>query len=225
MSVNNSLAHNLFVHSGDASKPKKSERTRQAILNSAMDFIWTRPFNEMTVSSLMAPTGASRAAFYQYFKDLHELMETLLDLLQDEIFVAAAPWITGTGDPVSLLCEGLDGLVRVCYERGPFLKAISDSAASDKRFENAWEKFLGGFDDAGCALIKADQEQGLIPDLDPYSVMFALNRLNAYTLISAFGQHPRKEPEPIRDALALIWVSSLYGAEYIGTGSSTLVRT
>jgi AcrR family transcriptional regulator len=165
----------------------------------------------MTVSSLMASTGVSRATFYQYFSDLHELMETLLDFLQEEIFVAAAPWISGTGDPVSLMYEALDGLVRVCYERGPLLKAIFDSATADKRFENAWEKFLGGFDDAGCARIKADQEQGLI--------------LDAYTLISAFGQHPRKEPEPIREALARIWASSLYGAEYIGTGSSTLNRT
>ena len=121
--------------------------------------------------------------------------------------------------------EALDGLVRVCYERGPFLKAIFDSAATEKRFEKSWNQFLGGFDDAGCARIKADQEQGLIPELDPYNVAFALNRLNAYTIIDAFGQHPRKEPEPIREALTRIWSSSLYGAEYIGTGSSNLVRT
>ncbi len=225
MSVNNSLAHNLFAHPSDANKPKKSERTRQAILNSAMDFIWTHPFNEMTVSSLMAPTGASRAAFYQYFSDLHELMETLLALLQEEIYDTVAPWLTEAGDPVALMHEALDGLVRVCYERGPFIKAISDSAASDKRFEKAWEQFLTQFDDAGCARIKADQEQGLIPDFDPCSVMFALNRLNAYTIIDAFGQHPRKEPEPIREALARIWASSLYGAEYVGAESSNLVRT
>ena len=206
-------------------KTGRAERTRTAILNAALDFVWVHPFHEMTVSSLMASTGVSRAAFYQYFNDLYELMETLLELLQDEIFVAAAPWISGTGDPVALMHEALDGLVRVCYERGPFLKAISDSAASDKRFENAWGKFLSGFDDAGCARIKADQEQGLIPDLAPYSVMFSLNRLNAYTIIGAFGQHPRKEPEPIREALARIWASSLYGVEYIGTGSSNLVRT
>ena len=143
----------------------KAERTRSTILNAALDLIWSHPFRDMTVSSLMASTGVSRSAFYQYFNDLHELMETLLDFLQEEIFVAAAPWISGTGDPVSLMYEALDGLVRVCYERGPLLKAIFDSATADKRFENAWEKFLGGFDDAGCARIKADQEQGLIPDL------------------------------------------------------------
>ena len=84
---------------------------------------------------------------------------------------------------------------------------------------------MGGFDDAGCTRIKADQEQGLIPELDPHSVIFALNRLNAYTIINAFGQHPRKEPEPIREALTRIWILSLYGVEYLSTGSSNLVRT
>jgi TetR/AcrR family transcriptional regulator, ethionamide resistance regulator len=203
----------------------KSERTRTAILNAALDFVWLHPFHEMTVKSLMVSTGVGRAAFYQYFNGLRELMETLLDLLQDEIFVASAPWITGTGDPVALMHETIGKLVRVCYERGPLLKAIFDSAASDKRFEKAWRQFLGKFDDAGSARIIADQELGLIPELDPYSVMFALNRLNTYTIIDAFGQHPRKEPEPIREALARIWSSSLYGAEYIGVESSNLVRT
>ena len=46
-----------------------------AILNSAQEFLWTRPFREMTVGELMSITGTGRSAFYQYFKDLHELME------------------------------------------------------------------------------------------------------------------------------------------------------
>ena len=57
----------------------KSERTRAAILNAALDFIWTHPFRDMTVNSLMARTGVGRSAFYQYFKDLHEVMEALLE--------------------------------------------------------------------------------------------------------------------------------------------------
>jgi len=225
MPITNKPSPSLRLSPKPSHRTAKSERTRTAILNAALDFVWVHPFHEMTVSSLMASTGVCRAAFYQYFSDLHELMEALLALLQDEIYEVVAPWLIETGDPVSLMSEAIDGLVRVCYERGPFIKAISDSAASDKRFEKAWEQFLTQFDDAGCARIKADQEQGLIPDFDPCSVMFALNRLNAYTIIDAFGQHPRKDPEPIREALARIWASSLYGVEYIGTGSSTLVRT
>jgi len=205
-------------------KITKSERTRAAILNAALDFLWSHPFRDMTVNAVMASTGASRSTFYQYFSDPHGLMETLLDMVKDEIFHACAPWISGVGDPVALTREALTGLVRVCYERGPFLRAISDAAATDKRFEQAWSQFLGQFDDAGSARIEADQEQGLIPHFDARPVAIALNRLDACTLIEAFGQHPRRQPEPVREALARIWISTLYGPEWLATASSDLVR-
>ena len=202
----------------------KAERTRATILNAALDLIWSHPFRDMTVSSLMASTGVSRSAFYQYFNDLHELMETLLDMLQQEIFDFAKPWLEGVGDPVTLLRETLAGLVHVCYQRGPFLRAITDAAVTDPHLENAWLQFLAGFDDAATARIEADQKQGLIPDFDARPVAFALNRLNAYTLLQAFGQHPRKQPEPVREALARVWISTLYGSEWFGNESSDLVR-
>ena len=202
----------------------KSERTRAAILNAALDFIWTHPFRDMTVNSLMARTGVGRSAFYQYFKDLHEVMEALLDVLQTDIFEAAQPWIVGVGDPVALVHESLTGVVRVCYTRGPLLRAIADAATFDERFEKNWNQFLGGFDNASCDRIEADQKQGLIPAFDARPVAIALTRLDAYTILEAFGQHPRKQPEPILDALFRIRVSTLYGNEWGGKKASNLVR-
>ena len=203
----------------------KSERTRAAILNSALDFVWTHPFRDMTVNSLMAPTGVSRSTFYQYFKDLHEVMAALLDILGADIFEAAQPWIVGVGDPVALLHETLAGVVRVCYTRGPLVRAIADAATFDERFEKAWNQFLGGFDNASCDRIEADQKQGLIPDFDARAVAIALTRLDAYTMIEAFGQHPRKQPELVVDTLSRIRIATFYGSEWVGKGSSTLVRT
>jgi len=208
-----------------SAKIVKSDRTRAAILNAALDFLWTHPFRDMTVASLMESTGVSRSALYQYFSDLHEVMETLLTMLQDEIFTAVEPWLAGVGDPVALLNEMLAGLVDVCYQRGPFLRAITDAAVTDPRLETAWVDFLGGFDDAATARIEADQKQGLIPDFEARPVAFAVNRLDAYTLLQAFGQHPRKQPDPVRDALARIWISTLYGAQWMEKKSSNLVRT
>ena len=215
----------LHVSPQPAPKVGKSDRTRAAILNAALDFVWSHPFRDMTVTSLMATTGVSRSAFYQYFNDLHEVMETLLGMLQGEIFVAAEPWIAGAGDPIALMQEALAGLVDVGYQRGPFLRAITDAASTDARLEKAWVQFLAGFDDAATARIEADQKQGLIPDFEARPVAYALNRLDAYTLLQAFGQHPRKQPEPVREALARIWISTLFGAEWLGKESSDLVRT
>ena len=173
----------------------------------------------------MQPTGAVRSTFYRYFKDLHEVMEVLLDLLKDEIFIAVKPWLTGRGDPVALVNQTLGGLVDTCYNRGPFLKAFTDAASSDARFEKAWKNFMESFDKAAVARIEADQQQGLIPKFDAYPVAFALNRLDAYTLIEAFGQKPRGKPEPVREALERIWISTLYGSKWLGKGASDLVRS
>ena len=215
----------LRVHPKPVQKIGKSERTRAALLNAAFDFIWTHPFRDMTVSSVTGPAGVSRSAFYHHFSDLHELMETLLGMLQEEIFDTTKPWFAGVGDPVHLLAEALTGLVHVCHERGPLLRAVSDAAGTDTRFEIAWIQFLDKFDDAVWARIEADQKQGLIPDFDGRPVAIALNRLDAYTLIQAFGQHPRDKPETVREALVRIWISTLYGAEWFGGETSDLVRT
>jgi AcrR family transcriptional regulator len=203
----------------------KSELTRTKILNAALDFLWSNPFRDMTVSSLMAETNVSRSLFYQYFSDVHVVMKTLLDITQEEIFTVCKPWLKGVGDPVGLMRETLSGLVQLCYDRGPIFRAVADAATTDKHFEEAWRRFLGGFDDAACARIEADQEQGLIPKFDALPVAISLNRLDAYTLIEAFGKHPRRKPEPVREALSRIWISTLYGNEWVRNGTSNLVRT
>ena len=119
-------------------KIEKSERTRAAILNAALEFIWSHPFRDMTVNALMASTSLSRSAFYQYFSDRHDLMETLLGMLKDEVFAVTGPWFEGAGDPIALLNESLTGLVDVCYRLGPILRAADDAAATDEKFEKAW---------------------------------------------------------------------------------------
>ena len=202
----------------------RAEHTRAAILNAAFDFVWKHPFRDMTVATVMASTGVSRPAFYQYFNDLHEVMETLLLMLQDEILGVVQPWVSGVGDPVALLHESIDGLVHVCHQRGPFLRAITDAATTDKRFEEDWRKFLRRFDETVCARIEADQAQSLIQAFDARPVAIALNRLDAYTLIEAFGRLPRKQPGPVQEALARIWVSTLYGTERLAGESPPLVR-
>jgi AcrR family transcriptional regulator len=190
---------------------RKSDRSRAEILDAALEFLWSRPFREMTVASLMASTALSRSAFYQYFHDVHELMESLVEDLEQEILAGAGPWFTGTGDVIGLLHESLAELVRVGHERGPLLRAVADAAPSDERLDRAWTALLGRFDNAVSARIEADQRQRLIPEFEARPVAVALNRLDAFTLIHAFGTLPRSRPGPVLDAIVRIWVSTLYG--------------
>ena len=188
----------------------KSERTRAEILDAALRFLWNHPFRELSVARLMAGTNVGRSTFYQYFNDIHELMESLLLDLQEDIMTRAGPWFGSTGEIADLLRRSLEGLVHVGYEKGPILKAVADAAPNDERLERAWQSFLGHFDKAVADRIKADQRQGLIVALDPDVIAMAFNRLDAYALIHAFGEHPRKDSDQLLEALFRIWMSTLY---------------
>ena len=197
------------------SSPRKSDQTRAAILNAALEFLWTHPFREMTVAELMAITGVGRSAFYQYFTDLHELMETLLQEVAETIFAAVDPWFNGEGDATALLQQSLTGLVEVCYERGPILRAVAEASTTDERLERAWADFLAECDDAVNNRIEQHQAEGLISKFDALPVAVALNRLDASLFIHAFGRHPRSNPEPVRKAITRIWMSTLYQSRYV----------
>ena len=186
-----------------------------AILNSAQEFLWTRPFREMTVGELMSITGTGRSAFYQYFKDLHELMETLLQGAAEDILAAVEPWFSGEGDATILLQKSLVGLVEVCHERGPILRAVVEASTTDERLERAWADFLAEFDDAVSNKIEQHQADGLISKFDARPVAIALNRLDTSLFIHTFGRHPRGNPEPVREAITRIWMSTLYQSRYI----------
>jgi AcrR family transcriptional regulator len=158
----------------------------------------------------MEVTGISRSAFYRYFEDLYALMETLLLSLEEDIFDVAAPWFSQEGSPVETLRESLSGLVRVCYEQGPILRAVSDASTIDERLENVWSAFLNQFDDAVTANIEAQQHEGVIQPFSARPAAVALNRMDAYMLVNAFGRHPRHNPELVLEAISRIWISTLY---------------
>jgi len=202
----------------------RSERTRAEILDAAFEFLWSRPFRDITVNSLMATTSISRSAFYRYFDDIHGLMQALLARLESEILEGASPWLSDNGDPVALLYESLAAEVRICYRHGPFIKAISDAAGTNAQLEDEWGWFLDRFDDAVSERIVADQELGLIEAFDPGPVATALNRVDAAMYVRAFGQRPRSRPEPVVDAITRVWISTLYGQQWATGRTSTLYR-
>jgi AcrR family transcriptional regulator len=160
----------------------------------------------------MATLPISRATFYKYFDDIHALMRALLNRVESEILEGAGPWLADEGDPVALLYESLAAEVHICYRHGPLLKAISDAAGANAQLKDECNWFLDRFDDAVVERIVADQELGLIEPFDPRAVATTLNRADAAVYVRAFGQRPRRQPEPVLDGLARVWISTLYGA-------------
>jgi len=195
--------------------PKKSDRTRQALLDAALEFLWTRPFREMTVAHLTTIAGCSRPTFYQYFGDLHALMEMLLTRLSNELSEVTSPWFLQAGSPATALMQSMQAMVQVCYQQGPILRAVVEASTTDERLEQLWSDFNRNFDDEVVTIIEQQQALGLIPAFDARPIAMALNQLDVAMLINAFGRHPRSNPDKVCSALARIWVSTLYGRDQV----------
>ena len=223
MSINASEA-GLVIDPEPIAKVGRPERARAEIQNAAIQFLWSRPFRDLTVNRLMEQTSISRAAFYYHFADVHELMETLLRKLEVGVMEGASPWLEDDGDPVALLHESLATEVQLCFKLAPMLKAVSDAAGADQRLEEAWYGMLDRLDDAVSKRIAADQALGLIDVFDPGLLATTLNQSNAALYVRVFGQKPRRQQGPVLDAILRVWISSIYGEQWVAKRASTLYR-
>jgi AcrR family transcriptional regulator len=183
---------------------------RQEILDQVIDMLWERPIRDLSIASIMDGTGLSRPAFYQYFSNVHNLVEQLLADLEVELVTAAMPWFTASGDSRAALRESLRGIIAVCVQNGPVFRAISESAPLDARLEIAWAAFMGRWDDAVSDRIALEQKAGTISPLDGRAIAVALNRLDASTLVAEFGRRPQGDPTAVLDTLYHIWIKTLY---------------
>ena len=69
-------------------------------MDSAVRFLWEHNFRDLTIGELMADTPLSRPAFYQYFKDLHERIESLLSEVEAVMHRTKHYRFTGTAGSV-----------------------------------------------------------------------------------------------------------------------------
>jgi AcrR family transcriptional regulator len=190
---------------------RTTEEARREIIDSAVAFLSSRSFRDLTVGELMAATTLSRPAFYQHFSDLHGLIESLVGDIEAVMHRTANPWIGGEGEPLPALRESLAAVVEAGIEHGPVLRAIAEAAPLDERLERAWSAFMGRWDDEVEVRIQAQQREGLIPRLDARRIANALNTLNAALVIAEFGRQPQGDPKAVLDTLYRIWTATLYG--------------
>jgi hypothetical protein len=139
------------------------------------------------------------------------MMEHLLNEFKEKIMAATSAWLTGEGDPISLLKDALGNMVEVSYQYGPILRAVLDAAPMNERLEKAWTHFAKDFDDAVTHQIEYQQKAGLIKPFDARPVATALNRMDSEMVGHHFGRRPRTNQISVRDAIIRVWVATLYG--------------
>jgi TetR/AcrR family transcriptional regulator, ethionamide resistance regulator len=167
----------------------------------------------MTVDELMARTGLSRPSFYEYFRDLHELITKLVERLQNMIVAMSERWyFSSTADPRDDLRRGFEGLVEVYREHGHLLRAVAAAAPQDRDVAAAFDALLSRVSEGSARRIRRDIRLGLTPALNARETARALILMGERYLAESMGREPAVSPRVVVDVLTMIWMRVLYGA-------------
>ena len=202
----------------EGSEPQRRRRrspevAEREIVDAAESLLRERPFRELTVDEVMRGTGLSRPSFYVYFRDRHQLVLKVVEHLGGELFTMSDRWIRGSGEPLVLAREALEGIVSVFAEHGPVMRALADAATDDTNVEAAYSAVIQGFIDVVSGHIASEIEAGRILPLNPVPTATALVWMTERYLVLSLGREPMTPSDVVFDALWTIWTRTLYGAE------------
>ena len=88
-------------------RPDLTDQTRQTLIDSFCQLLYTKPINKISVQELATLAGYNRCTFYQYFKDIYELEEYIendvLDYLKAHMGASSLTREAGTKELFHLL--------------------------------------------------------------------------------------------------------------------------
>ena len=98
---------------------KKGQRTRQRILESAMDLLNTKSYHATTMNDIISATGVQKGNLYYYFQGKEALVADLVKAA-GKSYGEYLSERAGNGTPIERLCGILDGVLD--YHRNKGLK-------------------------------------------------------------------------------------------------------
>jgi AcrR family transcriptional regulator len=139
--------------------------TEDAILAAAREVLSEGPHEHLTFDLVARRAFVSRTTVYFYFANKRALMDRLIQQAFADMYVAAAPYLEGDGEPRLELRLALGRVVAVVNRNGPvLLLAASLSGAEDNRLPPEWEPYISRFMSGAEARIARDQERRIAPD-------------------------------------------------------------
>ncbi|BBY58277.1 HTH-type transcriptional regulator EthR [Mycolicibacterium sarraceniae] len=205
-----------------ATRPSGDDR-EAAILRTLEDMLEQRPFAEVSVDDLAKGAGLSRPTFYFYFPSKDAVLVRLFaraitasgaEQQQQADTVAEHPR-QGWHDGIYAFFDSLRP------HRVVVLAGLATMAANSE-LRDLWTTFMKGWINYTAGLITKERERGAAPVTIPaHDLATALNLMNERVVFAAQGsQEPTLPEDAALEALAHIWICSIYGG---ATGSAASV--
>ena len=169
-------------------------------------------FADLGIEKIATRAGISRTAFYFYFADKRELLERLTEEINALLFEQANVWFSGQGDPEEEIRTAIANIAALYREHAVLMRVIVEVATYEAGVATFWRSTLDRFVAATERRILEEQQAGRAHDGHARATAFALTWMTERTLYQDLVQ---EEPVPhaqLVDALAGIWLRSVYGA-------------
>jgi AcrR family transcriptional regulator len=166
------------------------------------------------ISDIAAEAGRSAASFYNYYDTKADLLIALAEEFHAEATsLAVLPFRAGLARPEALR-EAVAGFWRTYAKRRGELIGIFQAAMVEGRFRDRWLELRGEAITRVAGEVRAAQEHGYCPGVDPVMTASALSAMLEHFCYIWLGQGGEKDvafdDERALDAVATIWVKAVY---------------
>jgi AcrR family transcriptional regulator len=197
-----------------ATRPSGDER-ESAILTTLERMLEGRPFAEISVDDLAKGAGLSRPTFYFYFASKEAVLVRLFARMIADIDPARheGAGTTLAEDPEAVWREGIFAFFDALRPHRAVALAGLAAMANNEDLRHLWSAFMTAWVDYTAALITAERARGAAPDTIPArDLATALNLMNERVVFASQDtQNPTLPEDAALEALAHVWVASIYG--------------
>ena len=174
-----------------------------------------RPFAEISVDDLAKGAGLSRPTFYSYFASKEAVLVRLFARMIADIDPARheGAGTTLAEDPEAVWREGIFAFFDALRPHRAVALAGLAAMANNEELRHLWSAFMTAWVDYTAALITAERARGAAPDTIPaHDLATALNLMNERVVFASQDtQNPTLPEDAALEALAHVWVASIYG--------------
>jgi AcrR family transcriptional regulator len=193
---------------------RKGRKTDEAFRDAARTVFARDGYLNARISDIAEAAGRSVASFYNYYDTKADLLIALAEEFHAEATaMAVLPYRAGLADEDALRAA-VAGFWRTYAKRRGELIGIFQAAMVEGQFRDRWLEMRGEAISRIAAQIRRAQAEGYCPGVDPVLTASALSAMLEHFCYIWLGQGGEKgvpfDDERARDAIATIWVRSVY---------------
>jgi AcrR family transcriptional regulator len=169
-----------------------SESTRQALVDSAVEFFTKRGYASTSLDEVAKRARVTKGALYHHFSGKQALFEAAFDAVETRVMAQLTEIVVGPGDPWERAMNGVGQYIKICLD--PSYQRI---VVHEAPVVMGWERWREAEDHFSFSIVRTSiqalVESGVIDDL-PVEVASRLlfGALTAGAAVIARAENPKK---------------------------------